>query len=374
MAQQWLSLVAIVATVPLVVLVSNVIHELGHALAALSVGYRVRGFVVGGTGADFTRSGRFLQFGRKFGKATAIVSPRHGWISGRRGIVAYGGGIAMNFVAVALALPDGLGFARCGLTAQSCAAKFGNGPLPASGMLAEQDLVRYVGAISILFCGINIFQAATNLWPRVLASGAVTDAKHILNLVEARHLVEWIQVAESTVVVDRPRAQVWEFLDNPENTPRYDPTVIRAYRKPGTSAGVGRIIVTERRPSVPGAEGPAQEAEVIAFEPPRRVIVRSAGHQTLRAETLLRAFGPGATRLTRTVWLGAKPTLTPEQRKRMLDALSGIAAELNRDNEAIRRLLEPEHLDGRAGEQTRMTQAIRIRRNRNTRALARRQP
>ncbi|OHV42059.1 MULTISPECIES: SRPBCC family protein [Pseudofrankia] len=371
MAQQWLSLVAIVASVPVVVLVSNVIHELGHALAALSVGYRVRGFVVGGTSADFTRSGRFLQFGRKFGKAAALISPRHGWISGWRGVVAYSGGIAMNFVALALALPDGLGFARCGLSSQSCAAEIGNGPLPATGVFAEQDLVAYVGAILVLFCGVNIFQAAANLWPRVLASGAVTDGKHVLSLVQARHLVEWIQVAESTVIVERPRAYVWEFLDNPENLPRYDPAVARAYRKPGTPAGVGRITVTERHPTVPGTEGLAQETEIIAFEPPRRTIVRSAGNHSLRAETLLRAFGPGATRLTRTVWLGAKPTLMPEQRRRMLDALSGTGDELNRENEAIRSVLEPERRDDRLGEQTRMTQMIRVRRN--TRALARRQ-
>lgn len=369
MAQQWLSLVAIMASVPVVVLVSNVIHELGHALAALSVGYRVRGFVVGGTSADFRRSGRFLQFHRRFGRAAALISARHGWISGWRGAVAFGGGVAMNFVAITLALPDACGFTSCGLSSRSCAVTMGNGPLPATGAFAERDLVRYVGALLIVFCAVNIYQAATNLWPRVLPSGTVTDGKHIRNLIEARHLVEWVQVGESTVVVDRPRPYVWEFLDNPENVPRYDHTVARAHRKPGTPLGVGRITVAMRRPDLPGADGVGQEAETIVFEPPRRVIVRSAGNQTLRAETLLRAHGPAATRLTRTVWLGLKPTLTPEQRRRLLDASRRTDDDLRRENDAIRSVLDPGPRDDRAGE-TRMTQMIRVRRN--TRALARR--
>lgn len=378
MAQQWLCLSAIVVSAPVVVLVCSMIHELGHVLAALSVGYRVRGVIVGragfdrdGSRTDFFASGKFFRFRWMSGGGATIFSPQQGWIWGWRGIVAYSGGIAMNFVALAFALPDGLGFARCGISRESCAATIGNGPLPARGMLAQPDLVAYVGAVFVLFCVANIVQGVGNLWPRVYVSGTVTDGRRILNLIRAQRLVEWIQVAEASAIVERPRAEVWKFVDDPANVHRYDETIARAYQKPGTPAGEGRIVVSELRPTVPGTQGQVVESEIIAFEPPRRVMLRISAHSSLRAEMLLRTAGPGATRLTQTVWIGAKPTLVPDQRQRMIDGFRGTSEKLGREVEAIRSLLEPEHRHDRLDEHTRMTQAIRVRRN--TRARARRQ-
>jgi hypothetical protein len=109
-ASQWLSLVAVACTLPLVVLVSNVLHELGHTAAALAVGYRIRGFILGGHSSDFDRAGGFLQLGRKFGRATVMISPRHGWIAGWRGVLTYGAGAAVNLFLVLVTAPSSLGF------------------------------------------------------------------------------------------------------------------------------------------------------------------------------------------------------------------------------------------------------------------------
>ncbi|MBL7499976.1 hypothetical protein I6A84_04700 [Frankia sp. CNm7] len=314
MAQQWLSLVAIAASLPVVVQLSNVLHEVGHALAALAVGYRVRGFVVRGTSADFTRSGGFLQFGRRFGKAAAVIAPRRGWISGWRGMVAYAGGVVANALVVVLTAP------ATGTWVRS------HGVSP--------GVHTVVSVITVSFFCVNAFQVVANLVPRVLSTGAVSDGKHLLNLLHSRRLVEWIKVAESSTVVDCPRELLWQFLDNPDNTTRYDTTAERAYQKPGTPAFVGRIVVIQHRPTPSETAGAVYEKEIIEYEPPRRVMARSTKHHFLRGEILLRALGPGTTRLTQTVWIGTKP-LAPEQRQRLLDRLAEVGPRLSRENDAI---------------------------------------
>jgi hypothetical protein len=78
--------------------------------------------------------------------------------------------------------------------------------------------------------------------------------------------------------------------------------------------------------------------EIIAFDPPRRVMTRSVRHHSLRSESLLRNVGVNTTRLTRTVWLGMRP-LSPEQRERMYRDLADLGPQLARENDAIRRIL-----------------------------------
>jgi hypothetical protein len=320
---QWLSLVAIVASLPVVVLVSNVLHELGHALAALAVGYRVRGFIVGGTSADFSRRGGFLQFGRKFGRAATLISPGSGWITGWRGIVTYGGGAAVNLLIVVVTAPASVGW------------EFRH------GVAVQPGAHTYLPVVTVFVFVVNLVFLVANLVPRVHSSGAVSDGRHLLNLIHSRRLVEWIKIGESSVVIDRPRAQVWHFLDDPRNVTSYDHTVERIYQKPGTPAGVGRILVAHLFPVPPSTAGDVVESETVAFDPPRRMMARGARNHSLRVETALRAVGPDSTRLTRTVWLGAKP-LAPEHRQRLLETLGEASSRLAQENERIRRMLVPD--------------------------------
>jgi len=320
---QWLSLVSIVASLPVVVLISNVLHEIGHAVAALVVGYRVRGFIIGGTTGDFARSGEFLQFGRKFGRAATLISPGSGWISGWRGLAAYGGGVAANLFIVVVTAPASLAW------------------IFRHGVEVQPGVHTYLPVVNVLFFVVNLVFLAANLVPRVQSSGAVSDGQHLLNLLRSRRLIEWIRASEASVVIDRPRAQVWQFLDDPANITRYDETVERAYQKPGTPAGVGRVLVIHARPAMPGTSGDVSESETVTYDPPRRIMTRHVHNQSLRSETVLRAVGPDTTRLTRTVWLGAKP-LAPEQREKLLSTLGPIGPRLSRENERIRHALVPD--------------------------------
>jgi len=305
------------------VLISNVLHEIGHALAALAVGYRVRGFVVGGTSADFSRDGGFLQFGRKFGRAATLISPGSGWITGWRGMATYGAGAAVNLFVVVVTAPASIGW------------EFEH------GVVVQPGAHTYLPVVTVFFFVVNLVFLVANLIPRVHSSGAVSDGQHLLNLLHSRRLIEWIKIGESSVVIDRPRAQVWHFLDDPRNVTSYDDTVEHVYHKPGTPAGVGRILVAHMVPVPPATVGDVVESETVAFDPPRRMMVRGTRNHSLRVETALRVVGPDSTRLTRTAWLGAKP-LAPEQRQRLLATLGEAGSRLSQENERIRRILTPD--------------------------------
>src|SRR6185369_13811807 len=134
---------------------------------------------------------------------------------------------------------------------------------------------------------VNLVFLAANLVPRVQSSGAVSDGQHLLNLLRSRRLIEWIRASEASVVIERPRAEVWQFLDDPANITCYDETVERAYQKPGTPAGMGRVLVTHSRPAAPGASGEVGESETVTYDPPRRIMTRSLHNQSLRSETVL---------------------------------------------------------------------------------------
>jgi hypothetical protein len=320
---QWLSLVAVACSLPVVLLVSNVLHELGHTAAALAVGYRIRGFVLGGQSSDFDRDGGFLQLGRKFGRATVMITPRRGWIAGWRGVVTYGAGAAVNLLLVLITAPSSLSFVL------------------AHGIRLRPGIHTVISLVTVFFCLVNARAVVWSLVPRTFSSGTISDGKQLANLIRAGWLVEWVKVAESSVDIDRPRPAVWEFLDDPANIPRYDGDVERAFVRPGTPPGVGRVTIVESRPQAPGEPGRAREMEIIAFEPPRRVMSRSVRHHTLRSETLLRTVGVGTTRLTRTVWLGMRP-LAPEQRERMRRDLAQLGPRLVWENDTIRRILTPD--------------------------------
>ena len=323
MATQWLSLVAVACTLPVLVLVSNVLHELGHTVAALAVGYRVRGFILGGHSSDFDRAGGFLQLGRKFGRATVMISPRHGWVAGWRGVVTYGAGTGVNLLLVLLTAPSSLSFVL------------------AHGIRMRPGIHTVISLVTVFFCLVNARATVWNLTPRVFPSGAISDGKMLANLIHAGRLVEWVKVAESSVDIERPRTAVWDFLADPENIRRFDHEVEDAYAKPGTPPGVGRVTVIQSRPKAAGDVGRVQELETIAFDPPRRVMTRGVRHHSLRSESLLRTVGLDTTRLTRTVWLGMRP-LSPEQRERMHEDLAELGPQLAKENDAIRRILAPE--------------------------------
>jgi hypothetical protein len=320
---QWLSLVAVGVSLPMVVLISNVVHEMGHALAATAVGYRVRGFIVGGTTADYARLGPFLQLGRKFGRAATLISPGSGWISGWRGIVTYAGGPAANLFIVLVTAPTSISW---GLR---------------HGILVQPAEHTYLPLMNLSFCVANVAFLVANLVPRVHPSGINSDGRYLVNLLHSRRLVEWVKVGESSIVIDQPRTRVWEFLDDPRNIALFDDSVEQVHQKPGTPAGVGRILIARPRSTSAGSGAEVVELETVACDPPRRVMARNTRNTAVRAETVLRAVGPDTTRLTRTVWLGVSP-LAPEQRQRLLETFQQVGPRLLRENERIRRILVPE--------------------------------
>ena len=70
---------------------------------------------------------------------------------------------------------------------------------------------------------------------------------------------------EASVMVDRPAEEVWIFVTNPSNTPKWAPTVIDVKQTSAGSLGVGSTIEWRRRlyPHV-------QPFKVSEYEPNRR--------------------------------------------------------------------------------------------------------
>ncbi|ADP80674.1 SRPBCC family protein [Pseudofrankia inefficax] len=322
---------------------SQVLHEAGHALAALLVGYRVRGFVLFGSSAEFARPGRFIRFGRSFGRAATMVTPRRGRIRGWRGIVVYSGGVFVNLVLAVLSAPLSVSGLRCIFRSGSS-----NGPCVASSPMLPSHLEEILPshpalwlAVQILFF-VNLVAVFTNLVPRVMP-GSVSDGKHILDLLRNPSNTEWVVMAKGSVVIDRPRSEVWDFLYEPSNVTQYDDTIVTAYRKPGSPLGVGEIHVNHRRPVPPATEGRVDETEIYEFDPPSLFVFGAAGTGVIRTELRLHAVEPGVTRLSQVAWFGKYPAQSPRYEARVLAALEArrppIAEELTRNLEAIGRTL-----------------------------------
>ena len=71
--------------------------------------------------------------------------------------------------------------------------------------------------------------------------------------------------ARASVQIQRPPQEVWEFLSNLENMPKWSSEV----------TAVRKISDNPRRYAVRGASG-EMETEIVAFEPPRRYVSRMA--------------------------------------------------------------------------------------------------
>jgi len=70
---------------------------------------------------------------------------------------------------------------------------------------------------------------------------------------------------EAVVVIDRPVEDVWNFVTNLSNTPKWAPTVIDVKQTSAGSLGVGSTIEWRRRPYPH-----VQPFKVIEYEPNRR--------------------------------------------------------------------------------------------------------
>lgn len=78
--------------------------------------------------------------------------------------------------------------------------------------------------------------------------------------------------AERSAEIARPADEVFEFLSNLENLPRWQSGVIRAEQTSPGPIGVGSTAVVERR--VFGQQIVADLA-VTAYEPPRRIVLET---------------------------------------------------------------------------------------------------
>ncbi|WP_045878461.1 hypothetical protein [Pseudofrankia sp. DC12] len=52
---------------------SQVLHEAGHGLAALLVGYRIQGFIFFGSSAEYSGPGRFTEWRRFSASMNAVL-------------------------------------------------------------------------------------------------------------------------------------------------------------------------------------------------------------------------------------------------------------------------------------------------------------
>ena len=136
----------------------------------------------------------------------------------------------------------------------------------------------------------------------------------------------------STIIVSRNRDDVWSFLTDLENTPRWDRSIARATLIANGPIGIGAIAET----TSPG--GKRQSFQITAFEPPRLLTFRlvksplfKSADLTFRLETV-----DAGTRITHEIDLHARPLLVVVLP--VLRLLSRRA--LSTDLEFLRRSLE----------------------------------
>ena len=136
----------------------------------------------------------------------------------------------------------------------------------------------------------------------------------------------------STIIVSRSRDDVWSFLADPENAPRWDRSVARATQISDGPIGNGAVVET----TSPG--GKRQTFRVTAFEPPRLLtfrLLRSPLFKSADLTFILEAVD-GGTRITHEIEMHARPLLVAVLP--LLRLLSRGA--LSTDLEFLRRSLE----------------------------------
>ena len=136
----------------------------------------------------------------------------------------------------------------------------------------------------------------------------------------------------STIIVTRSRDDVWSFLTDLRNAPKWDRSIARATLASNGPVGTGAIVET----TSPG--GKRQSFRVIAFERPRLLTFRLQRSPLFRSADLtfsLQATDAG-TRITHEIQLRLRPWLVP-----LLPVLGLIGRRaLSTDLDFLRRSLE----------------------------------
>ena len=138
---------------------------------------------------------------------------------------------------------------------------------------------------------------------------------------------------ENVIMIERPREEVFGFLADLENVPRWNPAIEATWKTSPSSAGVG----TTYRQIRSEPERREEVLEVTTFDPPRRLIIEGAiGPFRARIGYAL-VVAAEATRLTN--WVELEP---PSIISRVVVPLaaSQIKAAVASNLERLKRLLE----------------------------------
>jgi carbon monoxide dehydrogenase subunit G len=105
-----------------------------------------------------------------------------------------------------------------------------------------------------------------------------------------------VKEAKRSAEIPRPASEVFSFLADLENLPRWQSGVIRAeLTSPGT-IGVGSTAVVERRMF---GQQIVADLVVSAYEPPRRIVLETeASGVSIQASVEIEPLGPDSCRVT----------------------------------------------------------------------------
>jgi uncharacterized protein YndB with AHSA1/START domain len=111
----------------------------------------------------------------------------------------------------------------------------------------------------------------------------------------------------STIIVTRTREDVWSFLADLRNAPKWDRSIARATLTSNGPVGTGATVET----TSPG--GKRQSFRIIAFERPRLVRYRLLRSPLFRLAVLTFSLEPAAagTKITHEIRLRLRPWLAP---------------------------------------------------------------
>ena len=138
-----------------------------------------------------------------------------------------------------------------------------------------------------------------------------------------------------SIVIDRPVDDVFAFVADPSNDPRWCPKVLSVSQVAGNGPGPGGQWRVTHRP-VPVRPAREMSYECVSWDPPRRIEWREGdGDDVIEVTYELEDAGEGSTRLTQRdeVRLGAPRLLQPLFK-------GGIGRDLDRQLRELKRLLE----------------------------------
>ena len=139
---------------------------------------------------------------------------------------------------------------------------------------------------------------------------------------------------ERSTVIDRPIGEVFAFISDPTNDPRWCHKVVSVHQLMGEGPGPGASYAIVHKP-VPGRPERRMEYECLAWEPPRQIDWReNDGTDVIRVTYKLEDLG-GWTRMTQSddAELGAPRLLQPVFK-------AGIGRDIARQLRALKELLE----------------------------------